>query len=255
MGLLEIQGITKRFGGLHALSEVTLDLEAGRIGGLIGPNGAGKTTLFNVIAGAYPPTSGRIRFDGRDITRLKAHRRVEVGIARTFQNIRLFGNMTVLENVMVGLHTHTRSELWGAVLRTSATRREEREGREQSLEILHFLGISDRRDELAGSLPYGAQRVLEIGRAMATRAKILLLDEPTAGMTPRETEGIMNVVERIRSRGYTIFLIEHDMGLVMNLCERIAVLHFGEKIAEGTADEIQNDERVIEAYLGTEGYA
>ncbi len=255
VGLLEVQGVTKRFGGLRALSEVTLDVEAGRILGLIGPNGAGKTTLFNVIAGVFPPTSGHVLFDGRDITRLKPHRRVEAGIARTFQNIKLFRNMTVLENVMVGLHCRTRSELWGAVFRPPAARREEAESRKNGLDILDFLGISDSQGELAGALPYGPQRVLEIGRAMATGAKILLLDEPTAGMTPQETGEIMSVIERIRGQGFTIFLIEHDMSMVMNLCEQIAVLDFGEMIAEGTPGEIQNNERVVEAYLGTGAYA
>ncbi|MFQ5519848.1 MAG: ABC transporter ATP-binding protein [Candidatus Methylomirabilia bacterium] len=250
MSLLQVERVSKSFGGLRALSEVELTVEERSIWGLIGPNGAGKTTLFNIIAGVFRPTSGGIRFEGSDVTRLPAHACVHAGIARTFQNIRLFNNMTVLENVMVGRHCRTRAELLGAISRAKWVRREEREIERSTFAILEFLGLSDRWQERAGSLPYGQQRVLEIGRAIATEARLLLLDEPTAGMTPQEAETLMDVISRIRERGCTILLVEHDMNVVMNVCERISVLHFGEKIAEGTASEIQRNEAVIEAYLG-----
>ena len=250
MSLLQVERVTKAFGGLRALSEVELEVEEGSIWGLIGPNGAGKTTLFNLIAGVLRPTEGRIRFQGREITRLPAHACVRAGLARTFQNIKLFNNMTVLENVMVGRHCRTRSELFGAVLRPRSVRREEEEIERSALSILEFLGLSERWDERAGALPYGQQRILEIGRAIATDARLLLLDEPTAGMTPQERENLMDVIARIRERGFTILLVEHDMNVVMNICERISVLHFGQKIAEGTPSEIQSNEAVIDAYLG-----
>ena len=248
--LLAVERVSKTFGGLRALSEVDLLVETGSIVGLIGPNGAGKTTLFNLIAGTFRPTAGRIWFRGRDITRLPTHATVRAGLARTFQNIRLFGNMTTLENVMVGRHCRTHAELLGAVFRPPWVRREEADIERTARSILEFLGLIDRAQERAGALPYGQQRIVELGRAIATDPHLLLLDEPTAGMTPQETQGLMEAIARIRARGFTILLVEHDMNVVMSICERISVLHFGRTIAEGAPSEVQRNEAVIDAYLG-----
>ena len=247
---LVLTRVSKSFGGVRALSDVDLVVQEGTIWGLIGPNGAGKTTLFNVIAGVHRPSAGTIRLHGRDVTRLPPHAAVPAGLARTFQNIKLFAAMTALENVMVGRHCRTRAELLAAVFRPGWAVREEAEIESSARALLEFLGMADRAGEAAGALPYGQQRILEIARALATEPRILLLDEPTAGMTRQETEHLMEVIARIRARGLTILLVEHDMNVVMGLCDRISVLHFGRKIAEGPPAEIQENEAVVDAYLG-----
>ena len=252
MAILEIQNLTKSFGGLVALDDVTFGVEEHSISSLIGPNGAGKTTLFNVVAGTYPPTDGTVRLYGQVLNGVRAHDRVKMRIGRTFQNVLLFDNMTVIENVMVGRHPRTRTGMLASALRLPSMRREEESIYLEAMRYLNLVGLGLRANDRAAGLPFGQQRLVAIARALATEPHLLLLDEPAAGLNALEKMDLAELVRRIREMGITVLLVEHDMTLVMQLAERIVVLDHGRKIAEGTAEEVRKDRKVITAYLGTE---
>jgi len=250
--MLTLSSISKSFGGLHVLQDVNINVPQGSIFGLIGPNGAGKTTVFNLITGLLTPTGGSLTFDGESIVGIKPHQITRRGIARTFQNIRIFKEMTLLENVVVGMHRHLDYGPAGLLLSLPGYRGHEKRARERALELLSWVKLDHKASDIADNLSYGDQRKLELARALATEPKLLLLDEPVAGMNTGEKVDLMSEIQNIKARGYTIFMIEHDMRFVMGLCDRIAVLNFGRIIAEGEPEEIRRNPQVIEAYLGSE---
>lgn len=250
MHKLEVSGVTKSFGGLTAVENIQMFVDENEIVGLIGPNGAGKTTLFNILTGMYTATSGKVSYMGKEITGMKPHLITNSGLARTFQNIRLFQKMTVLENVLVGLHIKSYSNVFDSIVKSKRHRREEKENFEKAMDILKMVQLEHKKDEYAKNLPYGEQRKLEIARALGSKPGLLLLDEPAAGMNENETDELKEFIKRLKEQGNTILLIEHDMKLVMNICERIYVMDQGKKIAEGMPKEIQYNKRVVEAYLG-----
>jgi branched-chain amino acid transport system ATP-binding protein len=251
--MLEVQKLSKHFGGVAANTELDLVVARSEILGLIGPNGAGKTTFFNVISGFFPPTAGKVVFEGRDITGLGAHRVARLGMGRTFQASTLFMGISVLDNVFTGYHMSYATSVWGRLLRTPSALREERLFREKAVEILDFMGLAPLKEKTAASLPHGHQKVLGVCMALATNPKLLLLDEPMTGMNATETDTMTELIRKIRGRGATIVVVEHNMKAVMNLCDRIVVLNYGRKIAEGSPDEIRGNREVIEAYLGDAG--
>ncbi len=248
--LLEAKGVSKVFGGLTAVDRVDMTINKGDIFGIIGPNGAGKTTFFNMCTGFYTISEGFIYLNGKNISNMPCDKIAHLGIARTFQNIKLFNYMSVLDNISIGSHINTKTNMFDAVLHTPRYRKDEKYIREQGYEILEKVGLSQYADTMAGNLPYGVQRKVEIARALAVKPQIILLDEPAAGMNPKETDSLMEFIKMLNAEGYTIALIEHDMKFVMNSCNRILVLNFGQKICEGTPDEVKNDEKVKEAYFG-----
>lgn len=253
MAILKATKLSKVFGGLKAVSDFSMEINKGELVGLIGPNGAGKTTAFNLLTGVYQPTTGEIDFDDKSVLGLKPYQITQKGVARTFQNIRLFSELSVLDNVKIAYHFHVKYGLLEAVLRVGRYHREEKEIEEKAIKLLEIFKLDHKKDEIAKNLPYGEQRRLEIARALAAQPKLLLLDEPAAGMNPQETQQLMQMIKWIRKEfDLTILLIEHDMQLVMNVCERIYVLEYGSVIAQGTPEEIKNNPRVIEAYLGEE---